>query len=129
MKWYKTVQTMGSALLPPIPQLSDKPPITEYQQLIAASSTKKPIQPLPTMASVEGLAIVTTELLTNALKDMYGLDIDSSLHSLQTLCREGTTATYHTGVDILDVKRHGNWSSEACCDYSMAHALHTAQSQ
>ena len=81
MKWSKTVQTMGSAPLL-LSQLLEQAtyPIYVYQQLIAASPTKKSNQPLLTMAFARGLVVVTTELFDNYLKDMlHGLCVDSSL--------------------------------------------------
>ena len=107
---------MDSAPLLPIPQLPGQATdlIAAYQQLIVASPNQKPNQPLFTMASAGGPVIVNTRLLTNAaLKHMlHGLGMDSTLSS--------RLAVYCTGVDIVDVKRHGNWSSETFCGYTTA---------
>jgi hypothetical protein len=46
--------------------------------------------------------------------------LDPSMYSLHSLRRGGATAAYIAGMDMLHVKRHGNWASSAFWGYITA---------
>ena len=118
---------MDSPPLLPIPQLLGQStnPITAYQQLITASPTQKPNQPLLIIASAGISVVVTTELLTNALKAMlHGLGVDSNLVSLHSLCRQPTMLVQMFQMRRGMVTRAVRWLSGATL---LSHSSYTAQ--
>jgi hypothetical protein len=87
-------------------------PLAAYQELIKAVPTHSAKQPLLSYNSSSGVALVTTYMLATSLKEFLGiLGYDTGLYSLHSLRRGGAT------VAQLDIKRHGNWSSDAFWQY------------
>ncbi len=140
LKWSKTIQDLGSTPLIPLPEIPRHPlcPLQAYRELLAASPTTSPRQPLLTAKSSTGRQTLTAPLLSRLLTDMLAaLNQDPGLYSFHSLRRGGATAAYHAGVSVVDVKRHGTWSSDAFWAYvtapvvaasSVAQALaHTVQ--
>jgi hypothetical protein len=120
VKWSKTNQTMDKQHLLPLPSVKGHPadPLAAYQQLIASVPTQSAKQPLLSYNSSSRVALVTTYMLATSLKEFLGiLGYDTGLYSLHSLRRGGATVSYSQGVDQLDIKRHGNWSSDCFWDY------------
>ena len=42
---------------------------------------------------------------------LHALHMDTGLYSLHSLQRGGATTAYRGGTDLIDIKRHGLWSS------------------
>ena len=123
LKWTKTLQVMDKTPLVAIPQLQGQAtdPLAAYKDLLAVSPTTKNNQPLLTMVSKGKTVAVTSGALGRALRIMVAeLGYDTKLYSLHSLRRGGATAAYRDGVDTLDIKRHGTWSSDAFWQYVTA---------
>ena len=101
----------------PIPHVPGSPvdPVAAYRDLLRAQPTIHPNQPLLSLPNSKGKIItVTTRHLAVALKELISaLDLDSSLYSLHSLRRGGASAAYQAGVPFQDIKRHGQWKSDA----------------
>ena len=51
---------------------------------------------------------------------LKGLGADPALYSLHSLQRGRATTAFRAGVSALDIKRHGNWASDAFWGYITA---------
>ena len=68
--------------------------------------------------------IITSDTLSTTFKVMLPeLGMDSTLYFLHILHRGGATAAYRQGVDVLDIKSHGNWAIEAFWGYITDHFI------
>ena len=56
-------------------------------------------------------------LATSLCNFLRILGYDTGLYSLHSLRRGGATVAYSQGVDQLDIKRHGSWSSDCFWKY------------
>jgi hypothetical protein len=111
---------MDNAQLLPLPAVKGSPadPVAAYEQFIAAVPTQAAHQPLLSYQTVSGVQLVTTYMLATSLSNFLRiLGYDCGLYSLHSLRRGGATVAYSQGVDQLDIKRHGNWSSDAFWQY------------
>jgi hypothetical protein len=120
IKWSKTVQTMDNQQLLPLPAVPNSvaDPVAAYKQLLLAVPTTSARQPLLSYVSCSGVAIVTTYMLATSLRDFLAiLQYDTGLYSLHSLRRGGATVAVKQGVGQLDIKRHGNWSSDTFWQY------------
>jgi len=123
LKWSKTIQDLGATPLIPLPEIPGHPlcPLQAYRELLAASPTTSPRQPLLTATTPAGRQTLTAPLLARLLKDMLNaLRQDAGLFSFHSLRRGGATTAYHAGVSVVDVKRHGTWSSDSFWAYVTA---------
>jgi hypothetical protein len=93
-------------------------PVAAYEQLLLAVPTTSARQPLLAYVSPSGVATVTTYMLATSLRDFLAiLGYDTGLYSLHSLRRGGATVAVKEGVGQLDIKRHGNWSSDTFWQY------------
>ena len=123
LKWSKTLQDLGTTPVIPLLQLPGHPmcPLQAYTELIATSPTRHPNQPLLTRQCATGYDIICAPLLSRLLRDMLAaLQQDPGMFSFHSLRRGGATAAFHAGVSIVDVKRHGVWSSDSFWAYITA---------
>jgi hypothetical protein len=114
---------MDSAPVLPVPEIPGHPtdPIAAYKAVLKDFPTKHPNQPLLGYHYQGTPVTVTVRLLSTALGQMLtALGLDPSLYSLHSFRRGGATAAYQGGVDVLDIKRHGTWSSDAFWKYITA---------
>ena len=78
-------------------------------------------QPLLTHPSRDGPVTVTTAHLSQALRDMLAIiGLPAHRYSLHSLRRGGCTAAYKQKVPVVDVQRHGHWTSDAFWGYVSA---------
>ncbi len=123
IKWTKTSQKLDNTSVLPIPHIKDHvaDPVHAYQRLLKLAPTRSANQPLLTHIVQGHLTVVTTKVLSNTLSVMLSeLGYDPALFSLHSFRRGGATAAYKQGVDVLDIKRHGSWKSDAFWDYITA---------
>ncbi len=126
MKWAKTIQTMDKAALLPLPSIqgSIADPVQAFHQLEKVSPTTSPNQPLLTVQRRGRACAITTKTLSKLFKIIVkALRLDSEMYSLHSLRRGGATAAFNAGVSITDIKRHGNWSSDAFWIYVTSPAV------
>lgn len=123
LKWSKCLQTLGATPLIPLPALPghSMDPLQAYKDLLAASPTTHPTQPLLTYTLNGYKHVLTSPLLNRLLSDMLGsLGFNEQDYSFHSLRRGGASTAYHGGVHIAEVKRHGVWASEAFWQYITA---------
>ena len=141
VKWAKAQQAVQDTNLLPLPELKGHPadPVAAFRQLTLLSPSRSSMQPLLTHPSPAGRVTVTTAHLSKALQDMLTtLRLPARSYSLHSLRRGGCTAAYKQNVPVVDVKRHGRWTSDAFWGYvaapqvansKVASALHRAVTQ
>ena len=101
---------VGNAPVIPIPSIQGHPadPVKAYLDLLAASPTSHPNQPLLTITSGGTTMIVTMPTLVKAFSILLeALRLDTCLYSLHSLRWGGVTAAYWGSTDQIDIKRHG----------------------
>jgi hypothetical protein len=117
LKWSKSRQAAVCADVIPIPTVPGSPtdPLAAYQALLQLQPTRCPTQPLLSVPGKHGKdTMITTRTLAIALKQLLSaLHFDSALYSLHSLRRGGASAAYNAGVAYNDIKRHGQWKSDA----------------
>ena len=87
----------------PMPTLTGHPanPVAGYRQLLVASLTSSPNQPVLTITNGGPTTQVTLCMLARAFSIMIkALGFNPGLYSLHSLRREGATSAYRAGVDI-----------------------------
>ena len=86
--------------------------------------------------------MVMVPILSQALAALvHDLGYNAGLFSLHSLCRGGAMAAYKQGLDQIDIKRQGLWTSDAFWQYitsswvatspltaGLAHAIHDTAS-
>ena len=120
LKWSKTMQTVGHGDNIPLPTITGHvtDPVAAYSRMIAALPTRHPTEPLLTLPGKGARKTVTTALLSKGLAILLEcIDIDPHLYSLHSFRRGGATAAFNAGVNVLDLKRHGTWRSDAFTAY------------
>ena len=98
-----------------IPSLHSHPadPVAAYTELMAASPTTSPNQPILTMPGRHTYWVVTVSMLSADLNILLdALSLDASLYSLHSLRRGDATTAYSAGAQQMDIKRHGLWASD-----------------
>jgi hypothetical protein len=116
LKWSKTLQTLGTTPLIPLPAIPGNPldPVQAFKDLIAATPTVHPKQPLLTYKLGSRLQVLTAPLLNKLLAEMLSvLHLDPQEYSFHSLRRGGATTAYHGGVKLQQVMRHGAWATES----------------
>ena len=116
VRWTKTVQLVCNAPVIPIAHVMGHPadPVQAYQDLLAASPTTHPNQPLLTFNSGGSRMAVIIPMLVSSLNILLeALLMDTSLYSLHILHKGGATAAYRGGTDQIDIKRYGLSASDA----------------
>ena len=120
LKWSKTLQTLGSTPLVPLPAMPGHhlDPRQAYLDLLRLSPTLSRDQPLLMFVRQGVNNVLTSPLLNKLLSDLLNkLGLDSSKFSFHSLRRGGATTAYHGGVKISEVKRHGVWASDSFWQY------------
>lgn len=127
VKWTKTRQLAGTPNLIPIPKISDPilDPVAAYHSMIAITPTSLPTDPLlqlPRSNKHKKRHIVTTSFLRNGFKLLVqAIGQDPAMFSPHSLRRGGATLMYNRGVSLLDIQRHGTWTSHAFLGYIANH--------
>ena len=120
VKWAKTQQAVQDTNLLALPELPGHPadPVAAFKQLTRLSPARSPEHPLLTFHRHDRPVTVTIAHLAKALTDLLAV-IGRPVHeySLHSLRRGGCTAAYKNNVPIMDVKRHGHWTSDAFWGY------------
>ena len=109
VKWTKMVQTVGNNPVIPIQRVHEHPmdPVKAYLNLLAASPTTRPNQPILTISVRGTTMVVTISMLPRAFNILLeALHLDPGLYSLHSLRRGSGMAAYRIGTDQLDIKRH-----------------------
>ena len=120
LPWTKTRQAGGKPLEVPLPQLSDKVicPVQAYNDLCNIQPTKSAAQPLLSAKSGQSLSYRLINKWFKQSLIMAGLPTATiSLHSLR---RSSATIMAHSGVNLAQVKCHGDWKSSAFWHYISA---------
>ncbi len=120
LKWSKTLQTLSTTPLIPIPEIPghDMDPKLALQQLLQVSPTTHPRQPLLMYTSQGRQHVLTSPLLNKYLSILITeLGMEPSDFSFHSLRRGGATTAYHGGVRVNEVKRHGVWASDSFWKY------------
>ena len=123
----KTIHVVSWTLVLHIPAIPHHvaDPVAAYHAILQFSPTSSPNQVLLTIHSGSKQTIVTVKMLAKALKIMLkAIDLDSSLYYLRSLRRRGATAAYTKGVQQLDIKHHGLWSSDSFWQYVTSRCTH-----
>ena len=139
IKWTKTIQTMDSSVLLPIPTLpgSHMDPLAAFKDMVTAVPTKAANDPLLMIPSASGgHHTMSIDTLRQCFKQLLiTIGADHTAFSLHSLRRGGSTLSHRMGVSLLDIQRHGGWKSNAFLDYitrvepqnsAVASALQTA---
>ena len=117
VRWTKTHQSVGRVPVLPILEVPGHPvnPVAAYCLPLTSSPTTLMDQPLLTYLHHGCCTIVTVPILSQALSALIHapLSFNASLFSLHSLCRGGATAAYRQGLDQIDIKRQGLWTSDA----------------
>jgi hypothetical protein len=117
LKWSKTCQSMQQPDIIPIPHVPGSPadPVAAYKDLLRAQPTGHPNQPLLSLPSKKGTILtITSRQLAEALRELIiALELDPHMYSLHSLRRGGASTAYQAGVHFNDIKRHGQWKSDA----------------
>ena len=116
VRWSKTIQTVGKAPVILIPNVQWHPSdhVKAYLDLLAASPTSHPNQPLLTITSVGTTMIVTIPTLVKTFSIfLKALHLDTGLYSLHSLQQGGATAAYWGSTVQIDIKGHLLWLSDA----------------
>jgi len=120
VKWTKAQQSIGDSTYLPLPMLPGHPadPVEAHRLLLRHSPTTSAMQPLLTVHAQGAAVAVTIPQLAQALKLLLGrLGVSDTKYSLHSLRRGGCTTAYKQDVPYVDVKRHGNWASDAFWGY------------
>ena len=90
IKWAKTIQTVGTAPVLPIPEIRGHPtdPVVAYRGLVTASKTTNPNQPLLTMGSGRARTVVTIPILVNAFKTSCWIPCNWIPHYIHCIAQE-----------------------------------------
>ena len=102
VKWTKTHQSVGMALVLLIPEVPGHPadPVKAYCMLILSSPTASPNQSLLTFLKDNHRITVTAVMLTRTLSVMLdALGLDPTLYSLHSLQCGDAMAAYREGLD------------------------------
>ena len=120
VRWTKTHQSVGRAPVLLIPDVPGHPadPVAAYHLLFIASPTTSPDQLLLSYLQQGHRTMVTVPILSQALASLlHDLGYDAGLFSLHSLCRGGATAAYRQGLDQINIKCQGLWTSDAFWQY------------
>ena len=124
LKWSKTAQSAQTHELIPLPAIpgSHLCPVTAYEKMVQQIPTQYPNQPLLVLpqdpVSHHTYTPVTVSWLSRFMSTTLDtLGYDAKLFSLHSLRRSGATAAYKLGVDYMNIKRHGLWSSDSFWAY------------
>jgi integrase len=115
IKWSKTLQTLGTPPLIPLPVIRGNPldPVQAYKDLLATTPTLYPTQPLLTYKLGKATHVLTTPLLNKLLAQLLSaLRLDPTQYSFHSLRRGGATTAYHGGVNLRQIMRHGLWATQ-----------------
>ena len=131
LKWSKSCQRGEEGSTVPLPKIPAHPlcPLQAYREMLAVSPTHHPNQPLLMITGARThRPSLTTGQLTRTLQDlMTTLGYSASQYSLHSLRAGGATTAYHAGVDPVQIKRHGTWSSECLWRYVAAEPANRSQ--
>ena len=120
LPWTKTRQAGGKPLQVPLPQLSDKVicPVQAYNDLCNMQSTTSANQPLLCAKNGKSLSY---RLLNKWFKQALTMaNLPTATISLHSLRRSSATIMAHSGVNLAQVKCHGDWKSSAFWHYISA---------
>jgi hypothetical protein len=127
LKWSKASQLMDHLPVVPLPAVPGAPtcPVRAYRELLRLSPTRHPNQPLLSLPQSNGkLRVYTTSHLRKGLAQLLSsLQLDTGLYSLHSLRRGGATSSFDAGVSCAQIKRHGQWSSDAFWGYITSPAI------
>ena len=88
VRWTKTIQSEGAAPVIPILEVNGHPAdlVAAYAELLAASPTSHPNQPLLTIGSGRARKVVTIPMLVSGFRIMLdALNLETALYSLHSL--------------------------------------------
>ena len=124
LKWSKTMQAAGPASLLPIPTVKIQAidPVQAYRDMLSLVPTNNPNDPLLLLPTATHNRIpITVSILRQAFHELLVIiGVDPALYSLHSLRRGGATAAFHKGASLMDIQRHGTWTSQAFMHYITA---------
>ncbi len=116
LKWAKNLQSSIQPHIIPIPAVTPIhiDPLTSFIRMCQAVQVPhhKPLFMLN-----ERTPLTVTKLRSTFALLCKEIGIDSDKYSLHSLRRGGATQAYSQGAELLDIQRHGAWSSTAFHDY------------
>ena len=105
--WSKIIQMIGTTHVLQLPEVRrhSADSVTACIDLLVASLTTHPNQPLLPIGSGRAWTVVTIFMPVNALRIMWEtLQLDTTLYSLQSLRRGDAISAYQAGIDQIDIK-------------------------
>ena len=112
--WSNRFHTIGRSLVLPIPELPG--PVSAYKSLLAESPTTNPNQLLLTVTKGRNQGVVTTPMLSQALRVFFRGLTDGYIFVLSSHLEDGgrgVTSAYRACMDQLHINRLGIWASKA----------------
>ncbi len=124
LKWAKNMQHSLQPLTVPIIAVPGEiiDPLQAYKNMIKEIPCHHN-QPLFMLNNHEPLVVSKLRSIFSLLCKKIG--IDETKYSIHSLRRGGATHSYEKGANLLDIQRHGAWSSLAFHDYIAPEPDHT----
>lgn len=123
LKWSKTLQTHDHQFLIPLPRLAASNPLCPVRafadmcKVCPTRSSNQPLFTLPRSAAPSG-KLLTSNLLAVIFKQLLlACGLNAAFYSLHSLRRGGATSSFRGGANVMHIKRHGTWRSDAFWRY------------
>lgn len=120
IKWSKTRQDKSHMHLLPLPSLASHAlcPVSAYKDMVA----HQPAPPnSPLLQHPRGAPVTTSTLRKLLITLLQSAGFSSLHHSFHSLRRGGATFSYQIGLDLQNIKAHGDWRSDAVHSYVESH--------
>ena len=124
LKWSKTRQNENTRCYIPLPNLGTSwlCPFKAWRlyNVGLRETDTTPLTPLLVTSHEKVASVVTTSMLRSMFRKAVAIaDLKDQGYTPHSLRRGGATFSYHAGVPLEQIKRHGTWKSQAVHRYLM----------